>query len=67
MPRGFGDGNATLVLGPSVPIKYNNFLFTLDIGVCGELFFLLHYLIFSPHHNDKVFSIVEKFELLELP
>jgi hypothetical protein len=37
--RGFGDGNATLVLGPSVCIKYNNFLYTLDIHICGELFF----------------------------
>jgi hypothetical protein len=53
--RGFGDGNATLVLCPSVCIKYNNFLFTLDIDICDELFFLLHYLIFAPHHHDKVF------------
>ncbi len=65
--RGFGDGNAKLVLGPSVCIKYNKFIFTLDIDICGELFFcfIIWYLLFIT--MTRSFSIVEKFELLELP
>ncbi len=57
--RVFGDANAKLALGPSVCIKYNNLFVTLDIAICGELFFccIIWYLLLIT--MTRSFSIVE--------